>query len=76
MTFHMGLQAAFNLRIFKVQPCQSQPCRGPRQQKLVLLCRALVKCPRLLLLDEPTHGLSGENRLMILNALRTGVVRS
>jgi molybdate transport system ATP-binding protein len=39
------------------------------QQKLVLLCRAMVKKPRLLLLDEPTHGLSGYNRDRLLNAL-------
>lgn len=40
------------------------------QQKLVLLCRAMVKRPRLLLLDEPTHGLSGYNRDRLLSALR------
>ena len=39
------------------------------QQKLVLLCRAMIKMPRLLLLDEPTHGLSGHNRDRLLTAL-------
>jgi len=41
------------------------------QQKLVLLCRAVVKQPRLLLLDEPTHGLSSENRQRLLGMLAT-----
>jgi molybdate transport system ATP-binding protein len=40
------------------------------QQKLVLLCRAMVKSPRLLLLDEPSHGLSGLNRERFLGVLR------
>lgn len=39
------------------------------QQKLVLLCRAMVKSPRLLLLDEPTHGLSGVNKERLLHTL-------
>jgi len=41
------------------------------QQKLVLLCRAMVKRPRLLLLDEPTHGLSADNRVRLLSMLAT-----
>ena len=41
------------------------------QQKLVLLCRALVKSPKLLLLDEPTHGLSPGNRDRLFGMLST-----
>ena len=40
------------------------------QQKLILLCRAVVKNPRLLLLDEPTHGLSIDNRDRLLFMLK------
>ena len=40
------------------------------QQKLVLLCRALVKRPRLLVLDEPTHSLSRSSRDRFLAALQ------
>ena len=39
------------------------------QQRLVLLCRAVVKTPRLLLFDEPTHGLSAFWRKRFLKIL-------
>lgn len=39
------------------------------QQKLVLLARALVKSPRLVVLDEPTHALSRTSRARLLGAL-------
>ncbi len=35
------------------------------EQRLVLLARAFVKDPELLILDEPLHGLDEQNRLMV-----------
>lgn len=39
------------------------------QQRLALIARALIKLPKLLILDEPTQGLDDQNRESLLNFL-------
>lgn len=41
------------------------------EQRLVLLARAFVKNPELLILDEPLHGLDDENRQLVRNVIET-----
>jgi molybdate transport system ATP-binding protein len=41
------------------------------QQRAVLILRAAAKCPPLLILDEPCHGLDEDARTMILDLLET-----
>jgi len=41
------------------------------QQRLVLLARAFVKDPELLILDEPLHGLDNRNRRLVKDIIET-----
>jgi molybdate transport system ATP-binding protein len=41
------------------------------EQRLALVCRAFVKSPELLILDEPLHGLDDHNRHLVLSIIGT-----
>ena len=41
------------------------------EQRLVLLARAFVKDPELLILDEPLHGLDDHNRRLVKDVINT-----
>jgi ABC-type molybdenum transport system, ATPase component/photorepair protein PhrA len=41
------------------------------EQRMVLLVRAFVKDPELLILDEPMHGLDNRNRLLVQSIIET-----
>ena len=41
------------------------------EQRLVLLARAFVKDPELLILDEPLHGLDNVNRRLVKDIIET-----
>jgi molybdate transport system ATP-binding protein len=45
------------------------------EQRLVLLARAFVKDPELLILDEPLHGLDNYNRMLVKNVIDTFMQR-
>ena len=45
------------------------------EQRLLLIARALIKLPKILVLDEPTHGLDDTNRARLLDFLEMVVDR-
>ena len=61
------------LNRIELQQEESSPFRKlcHADQRLVLIARAIIKLPRLLILDEPTQGFDDTNKNRLLNLLET-----
>lgn len=61
------------MRLFGLQGLEQQTFLklSSGQQRLVLLARAFVKDPQLLILDEPLHGLDNTNRRLVKDIIET-----
>ena len=55
------------MRIFGIDHLETRPflSLSSGEQRLILVARAFVKDPQLLILDEPLHGLDSQNRTLV-----------